>query len=56
MLQADLPTDSLHGLTANVYSLKTEKIPVGRLALDDWFGGVYWSVHLCLIGSEEACE
>ena len=49
-------SDLAAAAAASFYSLKTEKIPVGRLALGDWFGGVYWSVHLCLIGSEEACE
>ena len=40
--------DSFHGLTANFYSLKTKKIPAGRLALVDWLG-------LYSVGSQEAC-
>ena len=28
----------LHGLVANLHSLKTEKTPVGRVALGDWLG------------------
>ena len=30
--------DSFCGLIANFYSLKTKKIPAGRLALGDWLG------------------
>ena len=28
--------DSFHGLIVNFYSLKTKKIPAGRLVLGDW--------------------
>ena len=49
--------DSFRGLVTNFYSLKIEKIPAGRLVLGDWSGRyrVYWSGHLCLIGSQEDC-
>ena len=30
--------DPLCGLVANFYSLKTKKIPAGRMALGDWSG------------------
>ena len=30
--------DSFRGLVVNFYSLKTKKIPAGRLALGDWLG------------------
>ena len=30
--------NAFHGLVANVYSLKTKKIPAGRLPLGDWLG------------------
>ena len=40
--------DSFRGLIANFYSLKTKKIPAGRLALGDWLGRYS-------IGSQEAC-
>ena len=29
---------SFHGLIVNFYSLKTKKIPAGRLVLGDWLG------------------
>ena len=30
--------DSFRGLVTNFYSLKTKKIPAGRLVLGDWSG------------------
>ena len=30
--------DAFHGLVVNFYSLKTQKIPAGRVALGDWLG------------------
>ena len=41
---ADLLTDhggdSFLGLVANFYSLKTKKIPAGRVLLGDWLGAI----------------
>ena len=31
--------DSFRGLEANFYSLKTKKLPAGRVVLGDWLGG-----------------
>ena len=49
--------DSFRGLVADFYNLKMKKTSAGRLVLGDWSGRyrVYWSGHLCLIGSQEDC-